>query len=122
MASGVWITGESLSYENWYPGEPSGDGPVGRLFSIASGPSDQFNDIPVTSTSKSFIIEFDDGGGGGGGCPADFNDDGVVDGVDFGSLLSAWGSCDGCQQDLNGDGDVGGPDVGLLLVGWGLCP
>ena len=118
----VWITGDALSYDNWFPGEPSGDGTVGRLFSMASGPSDQFNDVPISSTAKSFIIEFDDGGGGGGGCPADFNDDGVVNGVDFGSLLSAWGTCVGCQQDLNGDGDVGGPDVGLLLVGWGLCP
>ena len=46
----------------------------------------------------------------------------MVDGIDFGSLLSAWGECSGCQQDLDGDGVVGGIDIGLLLVGWGICP
>ena len=117
----TWITGDPLEYDNWAPGEPSGDGTVGRHFSNATGPSDQFNDVPVDSLAKSFIIEFDDGGGGGGGCP-DFNGDGVVDGIDFGSLLSAWGDCSGCQQDLDGDGVVGGIDIGLLLVGWGICP
>jgi hypothetical protein len=117
----TWITGDPLDYDNWMPGEPSGDGTVGRNFSNATGPSDQFNDVPFDSLAKSFIIEFDDGGGGGGGCP-DFNGDGVVDGIDFGSLLSAWGDCSGCQQDLDDDGVVGGIDIGLLLVGWGICP
>ena len=60
--------------------------------------------------------------GGGGGCAADFNDDGMVDGADFGSLLVAWGPCAGCVEDLNGDGVVDGADVGLLLVEWGICP
>lgn len=54
-------------------------------------------------------------------CPGDFNDDGVVDGADLGSLLGAWGSCDGCPQDLNGDGEVNGADLGLLLGVWGAC-
>jgi hypothetical protein len=60
--------------------------------------------------------------GGGGGCPADLNDDGIVDGADFGLLLVAWGECSGCAADLNDDGLVDGADVGLLLVAWGFCP
>ncbi len=61
-------------------------------------------------------------GGGGNDCPADFNDDGVVNGADYGFLLSAWGSCAGCPEDLDGDGVVGGSDVGTLLAAWGACP
>ena len=54
-------------------------------------------------------------------CPADFNNDGKVDGGDLGLMLSAWGNCDACQQDLNGDGKVDGGDLGLLLAAWGDC-
>ena len=54
-------------------------------------------------------------------CPGDFNDDGVVNGADFGSILAAWGPCAGCPEDMNGDGVVGGADVGLLLSVWGPC-
>ena len=59
---------------------------------------------------------------GGEPCAGDFNDDGVVDGGDFGNLLAAWGVCSGCPQDLDGDGFVSGADVGLMLALWGPCP
>lgn len=55
-------------------------------------------------------------------CPADFNGDGVVDGEDFGTLLSSWGSCPtDCVGDVNADGEVNGVDLGLLLSAWGAC-
>ena len=57
-----------------------------------------------------------------GGCTGDFNDDGVVDGADFGYILAAWGPCKGCPEDLDGNGTVNGADVGLLLAVWGACP
>ena len=59
---------------------------------------------------------------GGDVCEGDFNDDGVVNGADFGFVLAAWGDCAGCPEDLNGDGVVSGADVGLLLSAWGVCP
>ena len=62
------------------------------------------------------------GGGDCGSCTGDFNDDGAVDGADFGALIAAWGACSGCPQDLNGDGDVDGADVGLFVAVWGPCP
>jgi len=67
---------------------------------------------------------FTDGTAGGGqpDCPGDFNDDGMVDGADFGFILAAWGTCGGCPEDLNGDGEVNGADVGLVLSVWGACP
>ena len=55
-------------------------------------------------------------------CPGDFNNDGNVNGADFGALLAAWGPCGSCPQDLTGDGTVNGADVGLILSYWGPCP
>ncbi|MBM4112222.1 MAG: hypothetical protein FJ253_02435 [Phycisphaerae bacterium] len=55
-------------------------------------------------------------------CPADFNDDGVVDGDDLGALLGQWGDCLGCEADFNDDGVVDGDDLGSLLGEWGECP
>ncbi|MBM4113427.1 MAG: hypothetical protein FJ253_08680 [Phycisphaerae bacterium] len=49
---------------------------------------------------------------------ADFNQDGVVDGDDLGTLLGQWGKCVGCPADLNGDGVVDGDDLGALLGEW----
>jgi len=61
----------------------------------------------------------------GSNCPADLNDDGVVDGNDLGLLLAAWGPCPtsgACPGDFNGDGAVDGADLGILLAAWGACP
>ncbi len=54
-------------------------------------------------------------------CPADLNNDGIVDGADLGTLLGAWGPCAGCPADLNNDGVVDGADLGTLLGEWGPC-
>jgi hypothetical protein len=60
---------------------------------------------------------------------ADFNCDGVVNGLDLGILLINWSippgmpGCNGatpCAADLNGDGLVNGLDLGLLLANWTL--
>jgi hypothetical protein len=52
-------------------------------------------------------------------CPADLNQDNVVNGADLGILLGAWGTAAG---DLNGDGTTNGADLGLMLGAWGACP
>ena len=57
-------------------------------------------------------------------CPGDFNQDGVIDGIDLGILLSGWGICPAgsdCFQDLNEDGEVNGADLGVLLSGRFFC-
>jgi hypothetical protein len=52
----------------------------------------------------------------------DFNGDCVVDGADFGFMLSQWGNANS-PADLNGDSDVNGSDVGLFLARFGdTCP
>ena len=54
-------------------------------------------------------------------CPADFNGDGSVDGIDVGAFLGRWNTSDP-QFDLDGNGVVGSADLGLMLGGWGVCP
>ena len=48
--------------------------------------------------------------------PADFNQDGNVDGQDLAFLLSSWGQSG--AGDLNEDGVVGGEDLAILLSAW----
>lgn len=57
-------------------------------------------------------------------CPADLNQDGVVNGADLGIMLGQWGPCQSgvpCTADLNSDGLVNGADLGILLGDWGPC-
>lgn len=49
--------------------------------------------------------------------PADFNNDGWVDGADLGVMLGAWGRGPS-PADLNGDGFVNNADLSLLLASW----
>jgi hypothetical protein len=54
---------------------------------------------------------------GGTSEPADFNGDGIVNGIDLATLLAAWGVA-GNAADLNGDGTVDGSDLTILLARW----
>ena len=49
-------------------------------------------------------------------CIGDFDNNGIVDGVDLGRILSAWGTP---ELDLSGDGSVDGIELGMVLAGWG---
>ena len=53
-------------------------------------------------------------------CPADFNEDGRVDGTDLSLIIGFWGQASDAY-DLDGDGMIGGGDLAILLGGWGLC-
>lgn len=55
-------------------------------------------------------------------CPADVNDDGVVDIDDLFAVLGGWGTCDGCPEDVNDDDLVNIDDVFEVLGAWGDCP
>ena len=55
-----------------------------------------------------------------GTCPADFNDDGIVNGADLSMLLADWNATNSIA-DLNCDDNVDGGDLSLLLAAWGFC-
>lgn len=57
----------------------------------------------------------------GGVCPADINDDDMVDIDDLFEVLGAWGPCQDCPEDLDLDGDVDIDDVFIVLDEWGPC-
>ncbi|UCD73889.1 MAG: hypothetical protein JSV91_08825 [Phycisphaerales bacterium] len=54
-------------------------------------------------------------------CPADVNDDEVVDIDDLFDILAHWGEGAG-PYDVNGDGTVDIDDIFGVLAGWGPCP
>jgi hypothetical protein len=65
--------------------------------------------------------------GYGNACDADYSDDSMVGGPDFGIFGAAWGRAVGApgvnpQTDHSGDGAVGGPDFSFALRGHGLPP
>ena len=86
----------------------------------------------VTSTTSSDTVTADDSedGSSSGGRPlarrsvtcsgADFNTDGVVDLVDFGTLVFFWNgtAADNVCVDINGDGTVNVPDLNTLIFEW----
>lgn len=53
-------------------------------------------------------------------CPADLNNDRVVDASDLATLLGAWGGTG--AGDIDGDGVVGASDLAAMLNAWGACP
>ena len=55
----------------------------------------------------------------GAACAGDYNLDGLRNGSDLATLLSAWGTQGG---DITGDGTTSGADLAALLSGWGVCP
>ncbi len=90
------------------PTIPPGDALANLLFdgTIASFTSDLEISMSVVAFAEVAVS------------PADFNQDGVVNGADLGLLIGAWGLCEGCPEDINEDGLVNGADLGLLFGDW----
>jgi hypothetical protein len=62
-----------------------------------------------------------DGDGYGDACDADFNNDGVVNGLDAGTFIAQFGTI-GPDADFNNDGVVNGLDVGRFVDMFGQAP
>jgi hypothetical protein len=54
-------------------------------------------------------------------CPADINDDEVVDVLDLLAVIAAWGNPSG-PEDVNHDGIVDVLDLLVVIGTWGPCP
>ena len=141
-----WITGETVGFNQWAPGEPNGSGDRGRYWN-PSGVSPTWDDQPGSNGAITFLVEYpaatDCNGNGmpdardialglstdadGDGipdecaappCPADLFADGAVDAADLAAMLAAWGTAAG---DLDGDGTTTASDLAILLGAWGPC-
>ena len=55
-------------------------------------------------------------------CPADIDENGIVDVADLLTVIDSWGVCNGCAADLNGDNAVNVTDLLTLIDAWGSCP
>jgi len=55
-------------------------------------------------------------------CPADLDNNRVVDTADVALVLLDFGPCTNCPADLDGNGLVDTADIGLLLLDFGACP
>jgi len=51
------------------------------------------------------------------GCPADFNEDGGIDGADVDAFFAEW-EMGGHHADVNADGGIDGSDVGEFFMIW----
>ncbi len=141
-----WITGETVAFNQWAPGEPNGSGDRGRYWN-PSGVSPTWDDQPGSIAARTFLVEYPDaadcnGNGlpdardialgqsadidgdgvpdecGAPPCPADLFEDGTVDASDLAALLGAWGAPGG---DLDDDGTTSASDLAILLGAWGPC-
>ena len=55
-------------------------------------------------------------------CPADIDNNNVVEFADLVALLSGWGFCPGCDADFNDDDFIDLTDLLTMLASWGNCP
>ena len=57
-----WLTGESMDYVNWYPGEPSGNGECYLAMFSVNGTwyyNDAENTVKEYSGKRGYILEID---------------------------------------------------------------
>lgn len=76
-----------------------------------------FEGSTINATIDNVMIEGTIGEGGGPTCPADFNQDGGVDGADIESFFLVWETGDPAA-DVNLDGGVDGSDVETFFAAW----
>jgi len=132
--------GASVWYQSFQPGEidftlPAGTIPSDRAFiavvtneNRAQTPGAGFDgaiaEMIFTQETRMFFNTR-------GSCPADFNDDGMVDDADFTLFVEAYnilacasGTQIGCPADLTNDGSVADDDFTVFVVAYNelLCP
>ena len=116
LPESVWLAGAAFQTD---------DG--GVLLPGLQAPATLDNDANVQAAEFVEVIICDvrpEGCNGTNDCPADFNNDGVVDGADFGAFGAAFGSISGNLEfdpdaDFNDDGLIDGADFGAFGAQFG---
>lgn len=107
---GTWIEAE-LSYVGAAPSDCNANGLLDAC-EIAAGLAVDANGNGAIDICESALTS----------CPADFDQNGQVNGADLAQLLNAWGPAPGLPGlDLNPDGVINGADLSILLNAWGVC-
>ncbi len=126
----AWVTGEPVSYTNWYPSTPNNlpHGPAGEDFVefLFRGNVGLWNDIPGTYSDgnlRYYIVEF---GGGQHDIRApqpiagDAEGDGSVGTADYAIWAAEFGKSGiVLRSDFNHDGSVGAADYAIWAAGFG---
>lgn len=95
-------------------GEPPNDGYFAFVeIVVAAG---AFDGSTINATIDNVMVEGTIGEGGPA-CPADFNQDGGVDGADIEAFFTVWETGDP-SADVNADGGVDGTDVETFFAAW----
>jgi hypothetical protein len=107
---GTWIEAE-LKYTGAAPSDCNANGLLDSC-EIAAGLAVDGNGNGIIDICESALSS----------CPADFDQNGEVNGADLAQLLNAWGPAPGLPGlDLNPDGVINGADLSILLNAWGSC-
>jgi hypothetical protein len=113
-APSLIITGESIDFARAITSMRAAGGRVGLA---VAAPAYR---VPASGGNFSAqILVFDPSEA----CAGDLRIDGVIDGIDLGALLGAWGMpwVRAPRADIDRNGVVGSGDIGALLANWGLC-
>jgi hypothetical protein len=106
-----WVTGEPLTYSNWYPGEPNNGGNTEHY--AGYWPADQWNDYVLSSGNVGrYVIEYDtataipfcDSYSSTTGCPCGnvgSSGEGCANSMGWGASLTAGGTSSVTQSDLH---------------------
>ncbi|MBS0197152.1 MAG: hypothetical protein JSR77_10370 [Planctomycetes bacterium] len=104
----------------WYTIDGGGGTSSGGDFTLSGTIGQHDAGGPMTGGDFSVTGGFWVGAGTGGGCnpcPADYNLDGGVDGVDVQAFFADWEQGTGCA-DANLDGGIDGTDVQVFFAAW----
>ncbi|MFM1867594.1 MAG: hypothetical protein RL591_1002 [Planctomycetota bacterium] len=108
--SGTWLEFE-LDYTGATPADCNANGLLDSC-EIAAGWAVDGNGNGVLDICENGLLA----------CPADFDQNGVVDGADLTQILNAWGPAPGLPGlDLVPDGTIDGADLAAVLNAWGVC-
>jgi hypothetical protein len=112
---------------NWYTIDGGGGTSAGGTFSLSGTIGQPDAGGPMTGGTFSLTGGFWPGAEPINDCPADTNNDNLVNVTDLLAVIGAWGTCAGCPPtlcaaDINEDCSINVTDLLAVIGAWGVCP